>query len=115
MTIEEKLEPYKDNEQFCMSYLDCEPIENIEGLVIENGTWCGYAISDNYGHRWFTDEGIRGVSRGTFYIKNGRPIDLIPMPEYETILLIARMLEKGMKPHQISRNWYDEQTSKYQN
>lgn len=110
MKIEEKLEPYKDNEKFYESYLDCEPIENIEGQVIENAKWCGYALSDAYGNRWFTDYGIRGISKGTFFVFNGEPHKMVTVPEYDTLDIVCKMIESGIKSRSmIKYHWYQYQ------
>jgi len=63
--------------QFIESYKDCHDIAEIEGKTVE-GEWSGYSFrafgSDT---TYFTYEGIRGMSRGKFNIKDGRPVEVV--------------------------------------
>lgn len=126
MTIEEKLKPYKDtNLSFYEAYSDCLPIEEMEGLVLEDAKYAGYAITYG-GVRYFTDEGIRGWCTGTFYIKDGKPYELVKFPGYETISLAAGLisqmtcnteissvpLKRFEIEHYLKMNWYDSQIKK---
>lgn len=84
MTIEEKLEKYKDKHlSFVEAYSDCIPIEEIEGEIIENDSYSGYCVTTQNGTKYFTDAGIRGRCIGTFYIHNGVPEDIIGAPSSE--------------------------------
>lgn len=104
MTIEEKLKPYKDtNLSFYEAYLDCLPIEEMEGLVLEDAKYAGYAITYE-GNRYFTDEGIKGWYTGTFYIKDGKPYELVKFPGNETISLVADLVSQMPYNKEVSTN-----------
>ena len=93
MTIEEKLKEYKDkNLSFYEAYIDCTPIEEIEGCIIENAVYSGYRITTKNGNSFFTDYGIRGIEKGTFYIKNGQPHKIINMPNSDTLCYIGDII-----------------------
>lgn len=115
MTIQDKLKDYENNPSFCEAYMDCKPIEEIEGEIIEDGKFCGYALSDKYGNRWFTDYGIRGIEEGTFKVVNGNPKRIIKQPNYDTLMYIAKLLRDKTDISQftiyeiLKKNWYENQ------
>lgn len=76
-TIEEVLEPYKKHEHFYNSYLDCEPIDNVECCVFEDAEYCGYSLTTKSGKKYFTPYGIRGFERGTYFIYQNEPIKVV--------------------------------------
>lgn len=118
MTIEEKLAPYKDkNLSFYEAYLDCKPIEEMEGEILEDAKWSGYAITYG-GIRYFTDEGIRGICHGTFYIKNGIPREILKCPDFDILNFASKLVCKMLNNNEVNRfdiefyirkNWYQEQ------
>lgn len=127
MTIEEKLEKYKDkNLSFAEAYSDCEPIENVEGEIFEDATYSGYCLTSKHGEKYFTDYGIRGISRGTFFIYNGEPKDIINAPGFELehyfCKLISNMPElkdTGLTLYSVKaflrKNWFEYQIEKIKN
>lgn len=114
MTIEEKLQPYKaTNESFYYSYIDCEPIDEYEGYVFEDVTYSGYALKLKNGVRLFTDYGIRGISKGTFFIYHGEPIEIKKEISFEQLDIINKILEQRVS-RKIRDNWYKIQIEKFE-
>lgn len=127
MTIEEKLEKYKDKHlSFVETYSDCIPIEEIEGEIIENASYSGYCVTTKNGTKYFTDAGIRGRCIGTFYIHNGVPEDIIGAPSYELedyfcklVINMPEIKNLNLSSYSIKafirKQWYDYQINRIKN
>lgn len=114
ITIEEVLAPYKGkNEAFYYAYLDCNPIDWVEGMVFENATYSGYALKAQNGYRFFTPYGIRGISKGTFFIYHGEPIEIQKEIDLGQLDIINKILEQRVS-RKIHENWYKVQIEKYE-
>lgn len=114
VTIEEVLAEYKESDEaFYYAYLDCNPIEWVEGMVFENATYSGYALKSQNGYRFFTPYGIRGISKGTFFIYHGEPIEMQKEISWEQLCIVDKILEKRVA-RTIRDNWYKVQIEKYE-